>query len=615
MNQLQSEITQLESNPAKNQAELESKRKKLKELQDREKTLTKSLPLNTQITILQKEIKQLENKSTRTKAEEALLSEKKKQLEELLKKQQVANNAKPTDKTALYIGLAIGAVVLIGLVVILNYPKEKRSQVEEIYLTEPNLEGELDLEDFTYKNYIDGANVKVYISLQVDETKLTFKNKPERTKISLVNAERDINYHYPTKKAREKTTKLDIEAFLTEAVNLEKLHLNNNKFTGSLDYLSNLKQLKELKLSNTDLNEVNIEQLPRSLEKIEYSTDKRPDCKLTEIVSQLEKYEKYEKDEQGQPKLLAEGGFIVVLKSITNSQNITLEFLNEIANTKLVDDDYRVVKCHGISQDPVTKNYLMVISYEEGGNLRQILQNNKGLSLRDKIYNLRTIANGLNVIHEQNLVHRDFHSGNIVGRFRITDLGLCQPVNYQKKVGQIFGVLPYIAPEVLQGQPYTQASDIYSWGIIAYEYLAQAYPYADKNLNDTGLALEVCNGLRPEIDKVPLPHWYEEILYENKEKTEFYHQYQALEQEYHTFSQNTPYQIHPTAITHSKAINTQQITQLLQKIKPTSNLEAIIEIPETSYSLEDDFGLDELNLEDTQTEQETTTSQIQIPPK
>ncbi|CAG8568590.1 4150_t:CDS:2 [Ambispora leptoticha] len=91
MNQLQSEITQLESNPAKNQAELESKRKKLKELEEKEKQLFKSLPITTQISNLKREIKDLENKSTRTKAEEALLTKKKKQLAELLKKQQDAN--------------------------------------------------------------------------------------------------------------------------------------------------------------------------------------------------------------------------------------------------------------------------------------------------------------------------------------------------------------------------------------------------------------------------------------------------------------------------------------------------------------------------------------------
>ncbi|CAG8838778.1 35904_t:CDS:1, partial [Racocetra persica] len=42
-----------------------------------------------------------------------------------------------------------------------NYPPEKRSEVEEICLTEPSLEGELDLGDFTYE-----YGVRVYISPQ-----------------------------------------------------------------------------------------------------------------------------------------------------------------------------------------------------------------------------------------------------------------------------------------------------------------------------------------------------------------------------------------------------------------------------------------------------------------
>ena len=59
-----------------------------------------------------------------------------------------------------------------------NYPKEKRGKISEIYLNEPSLEGELDLEEFTYENYkYDGEKigVKVLISLLVDEKKLDLK--------------------------------------------------------------------------------------------------------------------------------------------------------------------------------------------------------------------------------------------------------------------------------------------------------------------------------------------------------------------------------------------------------------------------------------------------------
>ena len=49
---------------------------------------------------------------------------------------------------------------------------------------------------------------------------------------------------------------------------------------------------------------------------------------------------------------------------------------------------------------------------------------------------------------------------------KITDLGLAQSLlRNNPHSSEIFGVLPYIAPEVLNGEPYTLASDIYSFGI------------------------------------------------------------------------------------------------------------------------------------------------------
>src|SRR5256885_3693198 len=105
----------------------------------------------------------------------------------------------------------------------------------------------------------------------------------------------------------------------------------------------------------------------------------------------------------------------VVLKNLNNSQNITLEFLTEIINTKLIGNCFNIIECYGISQDPETKNYLIVMDYMKDGNLRQVLQQkNKELSLQNKLCRLGDIASGLTEIHEQNLVHQDFHVGNVL---------------------------------------------------------------------------------------------------------------------------------------------------------------------------------------------------------
>ncbi|GBC54436.1 kinase-like domain-containing protein [Rhizophagus irregularis DAOM 181602=DAOM 197198] len=152
----------------------------------------------------------------------------------------------------------------------------------------------------------------------------------------------------------------------------------------------------------------------------------------------------------------------------------------------------------------------MVMELKEGG-LRQHLNNNFiSLDWRQKLRSLQGIAYGLKDIHNNGLIHRDFHCGNILSNFDekafITDLGLCQPANVETSHDsdkKIFGVLPYVAPEVLKGKEYTQQSDTYGFGIIAYEICTGYPPYHDI-AHDDFLAMKICQGLRPTSNyKIP----------------------------------------------------------------------------------------------------------------
>ncbi len=73
-------------------------------------------------------------------------------------------------------------------------------------------------------------------------------------------------------------------------------------------------------------------------------------------------------------------------------------------------------------------------------------------------------------MHKCNLIHGDFHSGNLLlwnqKLMYISDLGLSKPADKPSETNEIYGVLPYIAPEFLHGKLYTKAADIYSFGII-----------------------------------------------------------------------------------------------------------------------------------------------------
>ena len=85
---------------------------------------------------------------------------------------------------------------------------------------------------------------------------------------------------------------------------------------------------------------------------------------------------------------------------------------------------------------------------------------------QEKLQLLKKIILGLKIIHESDLVHCDLHDGNILisnNEAYIIDLGLCRPISKLHNSKDIYGVLPYMAPEVLRGKPYTPASDIYSF--------------------------------------------------------------------------------------------------------------------------------------------------------
>src|SRR5437016_1181779 len=58
--------------------------------------------------------------------------------------------------------------------------------------------------------------------------------------------------------------------------------------------------------------------------------------------------------------------------------------------------------------------------------------------------------------------------------------------------------MPYMAPEILRGKPYTKASDIYSLGIIINEIISIVPPFNEEP-HDYYLAIDICYGRRPEI--------------------------------------------------------------------------------------------------------------------
>ncbi|GET58786.1 kinase-like domain-containing protein [Rhizophagus irregularis DAOM 181602=DAOM 197198] len=208
-----------------------------------------------------------------------------------------------------------------------------------------------------------------------------------------------------------------------------------------------------------------------------------------------------------------QGKMQVVIK--TMKDNISDNFITELeAYFKCASR--HLISYLGITQNPDTKDYAIVMEFAENGDLRTYLQNNKAkLYWRRKLDILRNIVAGLEIIHVTGMTHRDLHTGNIL-QFkdllypsRITDLGLSKQAS-EEKTEKIIGVTPYIAPEVLNKNPYSEASDIYSFAMILWEVGTGEKPYADL-ADDEALADQIKRGRRPNIPK-EMPECYATLI-------------------------------------------------------------------------------------------------------
>ncbi|CAB5373289.1 unnamed protein product [Rhizophagus irregularis] len=221
--------------------------------------------------------------------------------------------------------------------------------------------------------------------------------------------------------------------------------------------------------------------------------------------------EYYENDEswgKNEPRTIT-----VALKKLSGSQNMSDKYLNELKIHWEISNK-NGLKFYGLTKCPETKEFMMILEFADEGNLRSILSNYfNNIMWKRKIEYFHLILIDLRDLHELGYCHKDFHSGNILqaGAICISDFGLSGPANEQKSDGKVYGVMPYIAPEVLNGEPYTSSSDIYSVGVVMAELSSGKPPFYNKK-HDLSLALAICNGLRPEFGK-GTPEIYKKLAY------------------------------------------------------------------------------------------------------
>ncbi|CAG8629633.1 12985_t:CDS:2 [Funneliformis caledonium] len=198
-------------------------------------------------------------------------------------------------------------------------------------------------------------------------------------------------------------------------------------------------------------------------------------------------------------------------------------------NLSLLNCSYQqhkeIMPIYGLTQDPITKDYMVVMKFERG-NLRNFINDNfTSLSWSQKLKLLHSIATGLHKIHSSGLSHNNLHSGNIFVKKEdngdlsaiISDLGMSGPADksYDLCNSRIdtFGVIQYTPSEIFHGRIYTKYSDIYFFAMLMYEVSTGLPPFINvpfDKLNE--LIFDICDGFRPAYNSKDMPRCFEELM-------------------------------------------------------------------------------------------------------
>ncbi len=166
----------------------------------------------------------------------------------------------------------------------------------------------------------------------------------------------------------------------------------------------------------------------------------------------------------------------------------------------------------------------LVMEYLPGITLRELLREQKRLTIPQTITIMDAVLAGLSAAHRAGIVHRDVKPENVLlaedGRIKIGDFGLARATTANTATGQqLLGTIAYLAPELVTRGTADARSDIYALGIMLYEMLVGEQPYKGEQPMQIAFQHATESVPRPSVRNPAVPEQLDELVLWATEKS------------------------------------------------------------------------------------------------
>jgi tRNA A-37 threonylcarbamoyl transferase component Bud32 len=129
----------------------------------------------------------------------------------------------------------------------------------------------------------------------------------------------------------------------------------------------------------------------------------------------------------------------------------------------------------------------IVMELVRGRELKTFFDAKERFELKEAVHIMAELCDALHFAHEAGIVHRDIKPANVMidsqGRVKLTDFGVARIADPDRtqtdktQAGTIIGTPSYMSPEQINGATLDRRSDVFSAGVILYEFLCGAKPF------------------------------------------------------------------------------------------------------------------------------------------
>jgi serine/threonine-protein kinase len=170
-----------------------------------------------------------------------------------------------------------------------------------------------------------------------------------------------------------------------------------------------------------------------------------------------------------------------------------------------------IVQVFDSGQDPESLRHYIVMEYVDGPSAADLLREHKLLDVEQTVLIVRDACHGLDYAHRAGVIHRDVKPGNLLmssatGITKLADFGIAKAAEQTRitQVGSVLGTAAYLSPEQARGEESGPASDTYSLGVCAYQFLTGRLPHEYSSLTELALkqqqeAVLPIRQFRPEV--------------------------------------------------------------------------------------------------------------------